>query len=957
MAVAVVLKSGTVKVASPELVEPFEASKVEGSVTIAPGKPMEVSASFGGEGRSLEVHSTIDPAVGRKLSLVGQDWPIHVRQSGVEAKGRFAGNLEAKQAAGRWSVKGDAALASVEAAGPALQGDRLALDRVAATCDVEQSAGGWTLRKLDLSSPVASLQGRGTIPAVDGTPTRVDGKVDLAALAKMLPNAMRLRDNLTLDRGSAAIRLDVTSTGGVDRFEMVAGLDDLAANEAGREVKPRQPVYLSAKASRTASKVAVESLEVKAAGVDVTARGDLEAGVKLAGTVDLVALMAQVRDFLDPGNLDLSGHARVAADYKHIKDSYKGRFAVELKDLKVTGPTAEPIARDSARLDGWAIGPAKPDGLPSDWQQARLDLNAGDVKLDVQASTTGPDLVVVAAFEMAVASPVPGRFDAKAKVRKLGTAFEVDELIAGITPTDPQAAPGVVAVAVRGKFDRASGEGAFGPIPGQAVGAFGLGEDGAKLSGVGLAGVPLKVDAALVGDLGSLDRLLATWHGSPAKGLGGTWSTRALVTRSVAGRIEVDGKLDVPDLTTSSTARGPVSMAIKAGYDPEADRLDLPSIMLGSQYGRVGVVGGLSDLKGKRFFDVKATVEPDWSTIDPIVASSAGPTAKVRATVRTVHAAGMLKADSTAQLLDQVFGEVGLDIASARASGVTLGPTPVTLKFGRGFARFDPIQTTMNGGPVAIVADLALDAEGGVWMRLGSLKVDGAAINKEVSDALLAYVAPVMAKSSQVSGKVTVAIDRAFVPITATGPLAMDGAMAFQDVLFTPGPLATELNSLTGQAMHDIRLNESMLIKVVDGRVQQHGLTIPVGGNGLKVAIDGSVGFDETLDLQATVPLTPKALGLAAIPGQDAATGPTVMLPIRGTMSKPAVDRKALSVALRDAAKAFGEKRLKSEAGRLIDRIAGPNQSSGEPRSKPAGRNPLGDLEGLGREILDPKKP
>jgi translocation and assembly module TamB len=922
MAVTIVIKSGTLKVASPELVEPFAAGTLEGSLTIAPGKPIELSATFGDEGRSLEVHSTIDPNASR-LSVVGKDWPIHVRQSGVEAKGRFAGNLDARQGKGFWLVKGDATLDAIQAEGPALQGDHLALDRLVATCDVEQSATGWTIRKLNLISPFASLNGAGTIPAVDGSPTEVRGKVDLAALAKMMPNAMRLRDNLTLDAGSATIRLGVTSAAGVDRFELVASLDDFAANEAGKEIRLRRPAYLAGKATRAAQKVTVETLEVKGAGIDVTAGGDLEAGVKLTGTVDLVSLMEQLKDVLDLGTLDLSGGARLAADYRHVGESYKGRFAVECKDLKIVGPTAVPIAREKVRLDGWAIGPSRLDGLPDGWHQGQFDLKADDLKVDVQANANGGNPSLVAGIEMLVESPVPGRFDARAKFRKTGTALEIDELLAGITPTDPGAASGTVALAVRGKFDPASGEGTFGPIPGQAVGAIGLGPDGAKVSGVGRSDLPLKVDAAVYGDLGAVDRLLAAWNGSTLKGLGGLWATQLSLSRSTLGKVDLEAKVFAPEVTYSSTARGPVSLNLKAGYHPEADRLDLTSVDLATQFGRVGIVGGIVETKGRRFFDLTATVEPSWAAIDPLIASKVEPAAKLRATVRPIHLAGMLRADSTPQRLNQISGEVELDLTTAQAFGLTLGETPVVLRFGQGLAKFDPIRTTLNEGSVSIVADLAMDGNEGVWLRVGTSKIDGATINQAVSDSILSYVAPVLAKSNGVTGKVTVAVDRAFVPITATGSLTLDGAMAFQDLTFQPGPLGAELTSITGRAASDLKLNEAMFVKVHDGRVEQSGLSIPLGGN-LAVAIDGSVGFDETLDLKATIPVAAPGVG-----------NTKVALPIRGTLGRPAVDRKALGVALRDAAKTVGEKRLKSEAARFLERIAGPNGIPGEPRSKP----------------------
>jgi hypothetical protein len=159
--------------------------------------------------------------------------------------------------------------------------------------------------------------------------------------------------------------------------------------------------------------------------------------------------------------------------------------------------------------------------------------------------------------------------------------------------------------------------------------------------------------------------------------------------------------------------------------------------------------------------------------------------------------------------------------------------------------------------------------------------------------------------------------------------MALDGAMAFRNVVFKPGPLAGELTTITGQPAPDLKLDQTMIYKVADGRVSQSGLNIPIGGNGLRVAIDGSVGFDETLDLKATSRLSARALGLDGL-GANAGTA-TVSVPIRGTLSRPAVDQKALTIALRNAARVIGEKQLKSEAGRLLERLASPN-SDKDPR-------------------------
>ena len=955
MVASVVIEGGTLRIVSPELVEPIVSEGLEGSVTIAPGRPIELAATLTNSGSSMDLRASLDPGGDRVLSVVAKGWPVHVRQAGVEARGRLEGTVGGKSEGGHWAFQGDASLLGLDATGPALSGDRLAIDRVVATCDAGQSASGWTIRKFSVTSPVASLHAAGSVPAVDGRPSELRGRVDLAALAKMLPHAMSLRAGLSLDQGAIGVRIALTNPGGADRAELVASLDDFIATEGGRRLSLREPARLNGLASRARDKVTVEKLEVKAAGVDVSAGGDLEAGVKLSGTIDLVALMAQLRDVLDLGAFDLSGHARVAADYRRLGDSYKGRFAADCKDLKVVGLTAEPIVRDPVRIDATAVGPCKVDGMPTGWLEAKLDVKAADLRFDVLAISKAGAVSLVSTAGMDVASPVPGRAVARASFRRDGKVFEVEELRASLNPTDPKHSKELVALAVKGRLDLASGEGIFSPLPGSPVGPIGLASDGGKVSGLGRSDVPLLVEASLLGDLGSLDRLMATWSGSALKGLGGAWTGRVAMARGVDGKLDVNGIVNAADITAPGL-KGPVGVVMKADYLPALDKFDLWKLDLETVYARVGLVGTLVEAtKGRRLMDLAGTVEPNWATVDRLVAKSVEENARVRATVRPIHLRGPLLADSTPQLLDQLSGEVALDVAMAEAFGVKLTPMPVILKMGNGKATFDPIITTMNDGPVMIRADLALDDAYGLRLRLGLSRIDGAAINEAVSNSILAYVAPVLARSSSVSGKVTVAIKEGSVPITAAGPLALDGVLVFQNVICDPGPLGSELTSITGRGAPKLRLDQSIAVQVANGRVKQSGLSIPLNGNA-KVAIEGSVGFDESLDLKATVPLSARALGLDAS-FDKLAGGTTVAIPIRGTLAKPSVDRQAFKGALRAVAKGLTEQGLKGEAGRLLERIAGPNQADGDPKSRPARKDPLGDLENIGRGLLDPKKP
>ncbi len=962
--VVVVVKGSKLRAVSPELAEPLVAGMLDATLTLAPDKPMILAATLSNGSSSVEAKARLhEQGPGRgagdlAISVVGKDWPLRLKGPGAVGRCRFAGTLDATRLGGLWAAKGNAALVEFEADGPSLAGDHLAFDRVTLDCDLGQTPGGWAIRRFAAICPVARLDAGGSYPLVDGTPTRLVGVVDLAALAKLIPNALRLRDGLTIDRGRATVRLDLAARGGVEQVELLATFLDFAATEGGRKVALQGLPTLAASATRTGSKVTVGRFEVKGSGVDVWARGDLDAGVKLQGTVDLSALHDQLAQVLDFGGVGFAGHARLAADYRKLGDRFKARLIADCKPLDLSGLAAEPIHRDLVRLDGSAVGPHALDGLPTGWNSAKLDLKAGDLVADVEATSGGANpatLALAANLGLDVGSPAPGRFGAKGSLAWDGKVLTIADLRAALVPSDPASAPGAVALAVQGRYDLKGGELALGPIAGISPGALGLGADGLRVTGLGQGPGPLVARGHLVGDLAAADRLMAAWSGSPSKGLGGAYAARLNATRSKLGQLDINGQVDIDDLFTPSSA-GPVSLAARLGYRPDEDRVDLAALGLTTGYGRVDLDGMLREPNGRRLLDIQGTFAPRWDVIDGIVARSAGPDASIRATVRPFRLGGMLRADTTAAMLGQMSGEFGLDVASAQAYGVKIGKAAVVLKAGAGHAQFDPIVTTVNTGLALIRGRLALDDDLGLWLKLDGSRVDDAAIDDAVSTALLSFVAPVLNEATGVTGKVSFVISDkgAEIPLTAkSGSARLDGVMAFNDVVCKPGPFAAEVLALTGRPDLKLAIAQPLALSVADGRVRQSGLSIPLGNAGARLGFEGSVGFDQTVDARATVPITASMLGRDPTLNKLVA-GTNITIPIGGTLAKPDIDRRALHAALRDATKSLVDKGLKDEAGRFLERVAGPNPGGGGgagPKANPTRDAVRGLLEGLGKEV------
>jgi hypothetical protein len=579
---------GTLRFRSPELAEPVTAGRMDLTLK-APAAPAKLSWSIalanpsapGGEALEIGGHYDQRAPEGTSpelaLILSGRRWPVAVARAGIAARGRFEGRLEFHQGAGNRTVAGDAYLLDLDAAGPALAGDRLRLDRIGGAWDLSEAVGAWTVRRLDLSSPIGALKAEGTLTATPGATTRIQGHLDLAALARQLPHALRLRDGLTLERGLAQVRADIRSEAQGQALDVEARISDLIARDAARAIALNDPATVSAQLTRKAGRIGVGRIAAKAAFLDVSGSGDLDRGVSVIGTLDLGRLQGQLRDLIDFGGLGLAGRALLSASYRRTGASYAGQLTTELHDLSLAGLSSAPLGRDLVKLDCTASGPASETGLPGGWATVRLGLKAADGAADLTASRHDATiaLTAVASGPIRLAARdglAEGRFAGS----WTGQALQIDEIRVGLRPVapgaqasspqavdamqlrvgprpvDPGAPAGSIALAARGRFDTATGDLVLGPLPGAGPEAFSLTAEGVHLSGLGRSGEPLQGDVGLGGDLARLDRALTAWTGRPEIGLAGNGSVRVTARKGHGGGLLLSGEIDARDLTLAA---------------------------------------------------------------------------------------------------------------------------------------------------------------------------------------------------------------------------------------------------------------------------------------------------------------------------------------------------------------------------------------------------------------------
>jgi hypothetical protein len=108
--------------------------------------------------------------------------------------------------------------------------------------------------------------------------------------------------------------------------------------------------------------------------------------------------------------------------------------------------------------------------------------------------------------------------------------------------------------------------------------------------------------------------------------------------------------------------------------------------------------------------------------------------------------------------------------------------------------------------------------------------------------------------------------------------------------------MAMQIYDLVGMDPVTITLNDPVLLLISGGRVYQRGFSVPLGALA-RVEMDGSVGFDRSLDIVVNLPLAAERFVNVPI-FNSIAPALRLTFPIRGTLDEPRVDGEAMAKSM-----------------------------------------------------------
>ncbi|MHB1033106.1 MAG: AsmA family protein [Pirellulales bacterium] len=867
-------------------------------------------------------------------------------------------------------VKADITADDVTLAAPWLGRDRLHLARLTAPCRLARKKDRLVVEQLAVTCDLGQASVTGTVAmggnaaknlsdSVAREPFHAEGRVDLARLARLLPNTLRVREGTEITAGQVSLNVDGQPRAAGPAWKGTIEADRLVAVHRGETLAWEKPIRVTFAVHQGNEGPVVDQLRCESSFLAVEASGTT-AQLTATANCDLDRLAVELGRFVDLGQSRPAGRGLLRANWKRSAD---GKFdtsgKLELREFRLaipgrrvwTEPSLDAAFKAAGAADLDAMRRGKPGyridaaSLNMTAGADRMDLrllrpvaDAGGVwPLDVQlagqldrwASRAEPWLPEVASWELAGTGDLKGKLSwAAAGVDVEESTFTARQFHAwghGLWIDEPALELKATARWDRAGRQMAAREATFATSA-LAVRATDLQvtmpPDGpAKWTGV----------LGYQGDLARLAKWFRDPKVAPELQLAGDLSGWAKVAR--AGAVtQAQTEATVTNLVATDRSAKPwkepkVRLAGRGSYDSAADAVKLDQLRLDSDALTLEASGRLEKPGGDQQLDLAGKVEYDLEKVAFLLRPYVGQSLKlvghesrpffVRGPLRTA------RAEAAVQPLKQLVGEAGVGWTSASAYGFEIGKADLKARLADGVLRFDPLDVAVSEGRLSVEPSLRISPEPvELNLKPGPL-VRQVRITPAMCAAGLQYIAPVLAGVTTAQGRFSIEMEGCRVPVSEPAKGEMAGKFTIHDVQIGPGPLIGELTTLLGLSGPAKLAHESIVpFRMVNGRVYHRDLELAFPD--LVIRTYGSVGLDQTLAIMAEMPVPPKWIGQN--PLGTALKNRTIRLPIGGTLQRPQIDRQAFREISREFLRGAAGDLLRDELNKQLENLLKPGK-------------------------------
>lgn len=733
-----------------------------------------------------------------------------------------------------------------------LSGVKFATDVARGSADGQLPLAGWNQNATQ--SALAALQNEDYV---------IHGEVDLAKLAALLPQTLRIREGTEITAGTVTLDLASQLQGKRRRFAGELKSSQLAALQHGREIVWDQPISITLTAQQSTSGLVIERLACAASFLNVQARGTLDEG-EITASGDLAQLLAEANRFIDMDDLRLAGQLSGSATWRRQPEAAglpreEDNLALQgqtiITEFELVSPGQQAWREPRVTVDVAATGKLRGSTLAT-LEAAALRLIAGDEGVQVELSDAIAQPLQNSVWPLAVSGkgelarwlprlqawlPVAveqasGQATFDAKLISSAESIEIRQAKLDVVDLKLQAL-GLSINEPEAHFD---GDGLWHyPSQRWQSRSLTLATSALACRGENLMVQPLASGVAISGDVGyraDLERLTywLTPAGTtpPRKWQGMTdgrlkFTHQGNVTQGKWTAEFTDIVLARPRMTTSVVS--PVSAPGgdwetiftepklawhgQGEFDHARDRLVASHLNVTSDMINVTARGQIDAVTTAPVVDLTGEIAYDLQNVAAILASYVGSGLKMNgADKRQFVLRGPLPSYATFASQDpnaprvqklvwpkELVGRASLGWTSAEVYGLPLGEGSIDGALESGIVNFAPLDVRVAEGRVKAWPRLVLSNEPMVFQLAKGTSVEQVEITPQMCQTWLKFVAPLLADATRAQGKFSAKVEGATFPLLTPEAGDARGVLTVHGAQVGPGPLAEQYVLLATQ--------------------------------------------------------------------------------------------------------------------------------------------------------------
>ncbi len=870
-------------------------------------------------------------------------------------KGRLNADLNVQGSSDKaLSLKGNISVNQLELWGGPLKTDRPRIKSISTEIDGTISQGILSLKQLAFQSSVANGSTQGSVDGQGNKQFKGSAAINLAEVFSQLPRTLKLREDTTLSEGTLHLSYTVKSAEALTAFDSTARVDRLKGVSNGKPIAWNQPISLNARGEARSHGIHIENMSLRSSFINADGRGDL-GNMQATLTADLATALAELKKFVDIREWDGSGKFFAKVEIKETSpDLNAGSLSLDIRSLALSRHGRAILPKQDVKADLTTTVRQAAQLSASEFQQPNLNLQSamasGSFKADrFQLNDAGnlpsaANLAVDANFDLQQISALLRNFNKlPAATRLAGSAhiktsglMNAQQLTLNSTRIDTR------------NFEYHVGQKSVreARLTLQTEGNLNFATRSALLAPVDISGSAgtISIPRLMVKDWSNFQKDMKTQAKAEldlAKLISAYGDFIQLPEKTqMSGQGKFDLDVDFsskqsqflkvradlsPFRLTSDTlpaiAEDHVKLKADLTRSPQGNVLVIENIQLNSTPLSVSAAGNLDQTGQRQKLDATGSINLDLKMLSPYLEKIAG-SQQIRITGKgdnpfklKMISGGSRWTDSLKQT--DFTGAIRADSIDAFGLGILATEIPIRIADELAVAK---LSATANGGQLNLHPTVNLQKEPyHLSLPQDTYILKDVEITDAMAEGLMSKIHPVFGGAARAQGHVDLYMQHFNWPLDNKDrdKTSFAGTLRLKGVRINSTTMLTGLLSLVGIRGNEMDFKD-LDIKFVarNGRIETSPIRLEI--DGYPIELNGTVGFDKSLDYVAKLPITPKLVGDKAYAYLE---GVTIDVPIRGNSSNPDIDRGTAQKASANLAQQALQKTLEKGVQNILEQL------------------------------------